>query len=414
MADISNEVKIFREAVYGEEVRGGFISLAEKMNEVSEATEAAEKNRVTAETGRVNAEKIRVSQETARKNAETDRVSAETARASAESTRTSQESTRKSAETARGTAETGRANAEKTRVAQEEARKTAETARAGAESTRVSQEKARASAETSRANAEKARGTAETGRVNAEQKRQTDTGSAIESCNTATDRANKAAKAAEDVVAGKGFIPANEKGAAGGVAQLDDNGKVPAEQMADIGKLTSFFSEATVRVNLKSGETLDVSLGKIAKWFADLQPHAFETPVRNLTTTVAGKALDATIAKQINDDLSAKFNLLNSTLPYFHVAGENTFVNNFLAIDPSTPNSVLHQASIFSKVNNGEWKNIPSQMSEGTVIGVREVVYKSHIHVLVKITEFYPIAGKQYFVFYNTGNWTEWKVITPS
>ena len=177
MADISNEIKIFREAVYGEEVRGGFISLAEKMNEVSEATETAEKKRVTAETGRVNAEKIRVSQETDRKNAETDRVSAETARASAESTRTSQESTRKSAET-------GRTNAEKNRVTQEEARKTAE--------------KARASAETFRANAEKARGTAETGRVNAEQKRQTDTGSAIESCNTATDRANKAAQEARE------------------------------------------------------------------------------------------------------------------------------------------------------------------------------------------------------------------------
>ena len=191
MADISNEIKIFREAVYGEEVRGGFISLAEKMNEVSEATETAEKKRVTAETGRVNAEKIRVSQETDRKNAETDRVSAETARASAESTRTSQESTRKSAET-------GRTNAEKNRVTQEEARKTAEKARASAESTRTSQESARASAETFRANAEKARGTAETGRVNAEQKRQTDTGSAIESCNTATDRANKAAQEARE------------------------------------------------------------------------------------------------------------------------------------------------------------------------------------------------------------------------
>lgn len=314
MADISKELEKLRSAVYGEEVRGAFISVAEKTNEVAETTEAAEKKRVSAESARVSAENTRVSQENARKQAETARSQAETKRAEAEETRTNQENARKQAETARSQAETGRANAEKTRVTQEEARKTAETARAGAESTRVSQENARASAETSRADAEKARGTAETGRVNAEQKRQTDTGSAIESCNTATDRANKAAKAAEDVVAGKGFIPANEKGTAGGVAQLDDNGKVPAEQMADIGKLTSLFSKATVRVNLESGETLDVSLGKIMKWFADLQPHAFEAPVQNLTTTVAGKALDATMGKQINDDLSTKYNTLNSTL----------------------------------------------------------------------------------------------------
>ena len=196
MADISKEIEKLKHAVYGEEVRGSLVSLAEKNNEVSEATEAAEKKRVTAETGRVNAEKNRVSQETARKNAET-------ARAGAESTRVDQENIRKSAETARGAAETGRANAEKARVAQEEARKTAETARASAESTRANQETARKNAETARASAEKKRVTAETGRVNAEQKRQIDTGAAIENCNTAIDRANKAAdnanKAAESI-----------------------------------------------------------------------------------------------------------------------------------------------------------------------------------------------------------------------
>ena len=147
MADISKEIEKLKHAVYGEEVRGSLVSLAEKNNEVSEATEAAEKKRVTAETGRVNAEKNRVSQETARKNAE--------------------------------------------------------TARAGAESTRANQETARKNAETARASAEKKRVTAETGRVNAEQKRQTDTGAAIENCNTAIDRANKAAdnanKAAESI-----------------------------------------------------------------------------------------------------------------------------------------------------------------------------------------------------------------------
>lgn len=60
------------------------------------------------------------------------------------------------------------------------------------------------------------------------------------------------------------------------------------------------------------------------------------------------------------------------------------------------------------------WNNIPSQMSTGVVVGLREVVYESRNHVFVRITEFYPIAGKQYFIFYNAGNWSEWKVIIPS
>ena len=51
MADISSEIKNFREAVYGEEVRGSMISLAEKLNEVSEATEAAEKKRLLRRQG---------------------------------------------------------------------------------------------------------------------------------------------------------------------------------------------------------------------------------------------------------------------------------------------------------------------------------------------------------------------------
>ena len=59
MADISKEIEKLKHAVYGEEVRGSLVSLAEKNNEVSEATEAAEKKRVTAETGRVNAEQKR-------------------------------------------------------------------------------------------------------------------------------------------------------------------------------------------------------------------------------------------------------------------------------------------------------------------------------------------------------------------
>lgn len=66
MADISKEIQDFKEAVYGEEVRGSLVSLAEKINdEVEENTE-----KVTeygqAESGRAQAEKERASAETQR------------------------------------------------------------------------------------------------------------------------------------------------------------------------------------------------------------------------------------------------------------------------------------------------------------------------------------------------------------
>lgn len=54
---------------------------------------------------------------------------------------------------------------------------------------------------------------------------------ATEAADNATERANAAAKAAEDVVAGTGLVTSAEKGVAGGVAELDAQGKVPASQL---------------------------------------------------------------------------------------------------------------------------------------------------------------------------------------
>ena len=70
------------------------------------------------------------------------------------------------------------------------------------------------------------------------------------------------------------------------------------------------FQQASNRQNIASGEKFGTILGKIMKWFADLKAHAFEEPVQNLTTNVAGKALDATQGKKIQDEIDA----LNSSL----------------------------------------------------------------------------------------------------
>lgn len=318
MADISKELEAFRKAVYGEEVRGALISVAEKTNEVSEATERAEKTRVSAEKARVSAENTRASQETARKAAETSRSGAEAERVEAENTRVSQEAARVKAETARGSAETKRADAEKLRVSQEASRKTAESGRVEVENTRTSQESARVEEEKKRASSEEKRRVAETDRVNAEEKRQTDTAAAIDNCNTATDRANKAAQDAEDVVAGKGFIASSEKGAAGGVATLDESGKIPQEEIPNItdsDEQTISFEMAAQRANIQPGDILAIAFGKLAKYCADLQQHAFEAPVQNLTATIAGKVLDATMGKHLKDYVdSIKADLTNKVV----------------------------------------------------------------------------------------------------
>lgn len=61
------------------------------------------------------------------------------------------------------------------------------------------------------------------------------------------------------------------------------------------------FTMASTRENIKSNESFKTVLGKVAKFFNDLKAHAFENPIQNLTTTVAGKTLDATMGKTLGD-----------------------------------------------------------------------------------------------------------------
>jgi len=58
-------------------------------------------------------------------------------------------------------------------------------------------------------------------------------GIVIDECETARDRANVAAKECEGIVAGTGMVMQTEKGVAGGIPVLDENGKVPTEQLPE-------------------------------------------------------------------------------------------------------------------------------------------------------------------------------------
>lgn len=99
----------------------------------------------------------------------------------------------------------------------------------------------------------------------------------------------------------------------------------------------------------------------------------------------------------------------------YDTTGEN-FNKNLLLIDTNNTEAIVNQRSFFEITDStrGDYVNIPSAMpSEGVVIGYRAVYVKSAIHCLVKITECFPVSGRQYFNFYNSGNWDGWKVIQP-
>lgn len=68
---------------------------------------------------------------------------------------------------------------------------------------------------------------------------------------------------------------------------------------------TPTYSRASSRINLVSGETLAISLGKIMKWFYDLKAHAFSNPVNNLLSTSTTTSLAAAQGKALNDKIEA-------------------------------------------------------------------------------------------------------------
>lgn len=87
MANISDEIQAFQKAVYGEEVRGSLVSLAEKLNEEMEETLETVGDYTAAESQRKAAERERVTQEKKRKEAEAQRIEAENERISSENQR---------------------------------------------------------------------------------------------------------------------------------------------------------------------------------------------------------------------------------------------------------------------------------------------------------------------------------------
>lgn len=108
------------------------------------------------------------------------------------------------------------------------------------------------------------------------------------------------------------------------------------------------------------------------------------------------------------------FGSQNSALLYENVVDAtdgSTFQKNFLTISQANQNRAY-----FIIYADDEWVNTPPGLITTTVsVGMREVFRVSSTLCMVKITEFHPKPGTQYYRMYNNGAWNDegWKVVTP-
>lgn len=172
------------------------------------------------------------------------------------------ESTVRIAENSRVLSEVERKDNENTRIANENTRKSDENSRKSAENTRVSQEAARVKAEEKRQDSI----TGETYRIANEKSRQstftswgTSVSNTIAAAETATAAANKAVADFESIKDQSGIIKKEEKGAANGVATLNASTKIPSIQLDIANNLTT----------TNAGKVLDATQGKVLKTAVD-------------------------------------------------------------------------------------------------------------------------------------------------
>ena len=145
------------------------------------------------------------------------------------------------------------------------------------------------------------------------------------------------------------------------------------ESTGNASDMTTAFTQASTRTNLKTGEKISASFGKIMKWFADMKTVAFsgsysdlsnkpsipsgaaasQAVANNCTTTAAGSVLDARQGKVLMD----KANQLNSEMASVKQSfqdGCNTLVNKCqsIGITPAS-NSPTDIANAIQQIRDG-------------------------------------------------------------
>lgn len=99
-------------------------------------------------------------------------------------------------------------------------------------------------------------------------------------------------------------------------------------------------------------------------------------------------------------------------------AGESPFAaNKNMVLISAQIDGAYNENGYFSITddNRSEWLGLSGLMPQsGIFLGFREIYVKQGIpgqeHIMLKITEMYPVCGRQYFNFYNHGSWVGWSV----
>lgn len=92
----------------------------------------------------------------------------------------------------------------------------------------------------------------------------------------------------------------------------------------------------------------------------------------------------------------------------------DSFSKEFLRVNLTVDGPYNKPSYFYSDKVHEEYTGVPlAWESINVVVGYREVYRRNQNHVLVKITEMFPLCGRQHYNFYNVNNWSGWKTITP-
>lgn len=145
----------------------------------------------------------------------------------------------------------------------------------------------------------------------------------------------------------------------------------------------------------------------------------------NLETVSAGYALDARQGRALKDKIEEGNrnidDVINRTKQNIYTDTVLDRINGNMLMVGYSSSSFANQKLRYSisSSNKSQYSNLPvAYNSISTAVGIRDVIYlggssDSNAHVLVKLTEAYPIAGRTHYNFLNDGTWSGWKSNTP-
>lgn len=136
--------------------------------------------------------------------------------------------------------------------------------------------------------------------------------SAATAANQAADEANEIIDAFKEAVDGTVISDSSPSSSTAYSSQKIEN--VFLKKSGDGSNVTVTFQQAAERAGIQPGDSLAVAFGKLAKFCADIQDYVFSAPVASLASTDATRPLAASMGKRLNDDFTAKYNNLNSSL----------------------------------------------------------------------------------------------------